>query len=455
MAVADSEAGRRPRLHRRLGYPGQPADDGVRAARRGRTGRLRRPGHPADDAGIRAAFLRWTFLRAVFHRGYVLASGLYFVVAAHLSAAQLVLLGAVMALTLLLSDIPAGVWSDAFSRKWPLVIGHGFLAAGMMLTGAVTTFGWLLVTQVLWGLGWAFSSGADVAWLTDELAQPSRIDRTLTARARWELAGGAVGMITFGVLGWAAGLGTAVVASGAGMALLGAFVAARFGEDNFTPVRQHRWSASLSIFRRGLTLAHRDRAVLVMLIATMLINGAGVITWLFPRQLVNLGFPAEFVLWYTTLCVLSSVAGVVALRIVEARIDGAGAARRSYVLACFAGALGLIVLAYAPDALLGGAGVLLARAISFNVTRAVSVVWVNRRTTSDVRTTLHSFLSQAESTGEIIGGFALAALAQASGISVTLLASAALIAATGALVTRSRPSGEPGSPPGGGPRWRA
>jgi predicted MFS family arabinose efflux permease len=99
--------------------------------------------------------------------------------------------------------------------------------------------------------------------------------------------------------------------------------------------------------------------------------------------------------------------------------------------------------------------VLLARGISFNVTRAVSVVWVNRRTTSDVRTTLHSFLSQAESTGEIIGGFALAALAQASGISVTLLASAALIAATGALVTRSRPSGEPGSPPGGGPRWRA
>jgi MFS family permease len=416
VAVAESKAGgRRPRLLRRLSRPGQAA-----------------------GGGVTAVFLRWTFLRAVFHRGYVLASGLYFVVTAHLSAAQLVLLGAVMALTLLLSDIPAGVWSDAFSRKWPLVIGHGFLAAGMMLTGAVTTFGWLLVTQVLWGLGWAFSSGADVAWLTDELGQPGRIDRALTARARWELTGGATGMIAFGVLGWAAGLGPAIVASGAGMALLGAFVAARFGEDNFTPVRQHRWSASLSIFRRGLRLARRDRGVLVMLIATMLLNGAGVITWLFPRQLVNLGFPGELVLWYTALCVLSFAAGVVALRIVEARIDGAGAARRRYVLACFVGVLGLIVLAYAPDALAGGAGVLLARGISFNVTRAVSVIWVNRRTTSDVRTTMHSFLSQAESAGEIVGGFALAALAQAGGISVTLLTSAALIAATGVLVARSR-----------------
>lgn len=82
-----------------------------------------------------------------------------------------------------------------------------------------------------------------------------------------------------------------------------------------------------------------------------------------------------------------------------------------------------------------GAGVLLARGISFNVTRAITVIWVDRRATSDVRTTLHSFLSQAESTGEIIGGFALAALAQAGGISVTLLTSATLIAATGALVS--------------------
>ena len=55
-----------------------------------------------------------------------------------------------------------------------------------------------------------------------------------------------------------------------------------------------------------------------------------------------------------------------------------------------------------------------------------------------------SFLSQAESTGEIVGGFALAALAQASGISMMLLTSAALIAATGALGGRSRPSGPPG-----------
>ena len=100
--------------------------------------------------------------------------------------------------------------------------------------------------------------------------------------------------------------------------------------------------------------------------------------------------------------------------------------------------LGLIVLAYAPNALVGGLGVMLAVGIAFNVTRAVSVIWVNRRTTSDVRATVHSFLSQAEKIGGIAGGFALAFLARASSISVTLVTSAVLVAGVGVLVARSR-----------------
>ena len=74
----------------------------------------------------------------------------------------------------------------------------------------------------------------------------------------------------------------------------------------------------------------------------------------------------------------------------------------------------------------------------YNVTRAVSVVWVNRRTPGLVRATVHSFLSQAETVGEILGGGTLAALAQASGIAATLLTAAALLGGTGALVARSR-----------------
>jgi predicted MFS family arabinose efflux permease len=383
----------------------------------------------------------------MFHRGYVLVSGLYFVVHDQLSASQLVFLGTAVSVTLVLTDIPAGSWSDALSRKWPLVIGHGFLAAGMVMTGVVTAFPLILATQVLWGLGWAFSGGADVAWLTDELGRPGRVARVLTARARKDLTGGAAGMIIFGVLGWTAGLAVAIVISGAAMAVLGVFVAARFSEDNFSPASQHRLRASLSILRRGYALVRRDHQILLVLAATMIINGAGMVAWLFPRQLVDLGFGGDPVPRYTAIGIASFAVGAVVLRIVETRIDGAGAARRIYALACLIGAVGLIVLVYAPGALIGGVGVLLVSGISFSVTRAVSVIWVNRRMTSEVRATVHSFLSQAESVGEICGGFMLALLARAASTSVVLITAAALIAGAGAMVMRARRAR-------GGARWR-
>jgi MFS family permease len=392
------------------------------------------PKHPVVKRNVVTMFLWWRYLRAVFHRGYVLASSLYFVVIAHLSASQIVLLGAVMAVTLLLSDIPTGVWSDALGRKRFLVIGQVLLAVGMVLTGVVTAFPLMVVTQVFWGLGWAFLGGADVAWITDELNQSQEIARVLTTSARWDLAGGATGMVVFGVLSWATSLGAALVVSGIGMALLALGVAVWFVERNFMPTRENRWNTSLTLFRLGAHLSLQDREIVLVFVATLLVNSAGLVEWLFPKQLVNLGFPSDPILWYTALGILSSALGFLVLRIVQVHIDGVGVARRTYALACLLGMLGLIVLAKAPTALLGSLGILLISGIAFNVTRTVSVIWVNRRTTSDVRATVHSFLSQAESFGEIFGGFALAALVQALGISLVLIASGVVMALTGGMV---------------------
>ena len=93
-----------------------------------------------------------------------------------------------------------------------------------------------------------------------------------------------------------------------------------------------------------------------------------------------------------------------------------------------------------------GLGVLLVSGIGDNVARAVSVVWVNRRTPGPVRATVHSSPSQAETLGEVVGGSTLAALAQAAWIAATLFTSAALLAVTSTLVARSRARQGPGPP---------
>jgi hypothetical protein len=76
--------------------------------------------------------------------------------------------------------------------------------------------------------------------------------------------------------------------------------------------------------------------------------------------------------------------------------------------------------------------------VAWTVIRSVSVIWVNRRATSDVRATVQSFLGQVESVGEIGGGLALGVLAQATSITVALTFSCALVGSAGLLVFRSR-----------------
>jgi MFS family permease len=156
---------------------------------------------PHRDVATR--FVRWTCMRAVFHRGYWLVTSLYLVVDADLSAFQLVFLGTAQGLTALACEVPTGVMADTISRKWSIVISHLVMGVGMLATGLVTGFPALVVTQMLWGLGWTFASGAEVAWVTDELDRPDRIAAVLTASARWQQVGAAGGMVGFGALAWA------------------------------------------------------------------------------------------------------------------------------------------------------------------------------------------------------------------------------------------------------------
>ena len=388
----------------------------------------------AAGGDVVAICMRWSFIRAMFHRGYVLAAFLYFVVHAHLSPSQLTLLATVMSVTVAFSDIPAGAWADAIGRRWSLVIGHLLLAAGMTMTGFVTAYSLIIATQVLWALGWAFSGGADVAWLTDEFEGQGLIDRVLARSLRLRWVGGAIGMLAFGILGWATSLAAAIVLSGVGMALLGIQVAVQFRERKFVGAPK-AWSSPLPILRRGFALAFRDSEILLVLAATFLSEGATVIGWLFPKRLVSLGFSSDPVLSWTVIGILSFLVGAVSLRLVEARLDRPDTARRIYGLACLIGVAGVVLLTYGRNVVVVGFGMLLVWGIAFNLTRAVSVIWVNRRTTSDVRATVLSCLSQAESFGEIVSGSALTILARAADMRSTLLAAGALLALAGVTLT--------------------
>jgi hypothetical protein len=128
--------------------------------------------------------------------------------------------------------------------------------------------------------------------------------------------------------------------------------------------------------------------------------------------------------------------GAAALRVVEPHIEGVRTALRGYVIACAAGAVGLIGLVGAPEEVSGSAAVLLVAGIALPLTRTLGIIWVNRQASGDVRATVRSFLAQAEYVGEIVCGLAIAVVARFAGLSLALVTCAALFAITIFLVQR-------------------
>ena len=197
-----------------------------------------------------APFLWWSAVHQGLFRGYGLAMLIYVVVEADLEPLQLVLLGTALEVAVLLAEIPTGVVADTLSRKRSIVISQVIMGIAFACTGLTTEFVPLLLTQVAWGVGWTFTSGADIAWITDELNDPSRIDRVLAARARWMLSGSVVGLVVSGMLGVWLGLDVAMIVFGLTLCLLGGFVAVAFTEHNFSPVRENRPREAREIFSR-------------------------------------------------------------------------------------------------------------------------------------------------------------------------------------------------------------
>ena len=389
---------------------------------------------PRSPAELEAVFVRWTWARAVLHRGWWLVTSVYLVVDAHLSGSQLVVIGAAQALAGLACEVPAGVFADTVGRRWSLVVSHALMGTAMVVTGLVTDFGALVATQMLWGVSWTFASGADVAWITDELGGASRAAPVLVRAGRAQLTGSAAGMLALGALGTAVPRSTVMELAGVSMLALGVFVAVRFGERRFVAPAQRRLRASWAILARGTALVRGSQPILLLFAATLAVNGAALFGRLQPRRLVDLGVPTDPVLWFTAVGVTALLVGALALRVAGRYFGDGDSALRGYVAACAAGVAGAVGLAVAPEELTGSLAVVLVGGIAVPLTRVLATIWLNERTSGDVRATVHSLLAQAEYIGVIAGGIAVAVLAKAGGVSLALVGCAVLFVAAAMLV---------------------
>lgn len=97
------------------------------------------------------------------------ASSLYHINVVHLNALQLVLVGTALEITHFIFEAPTGIIADRFSRKKSIVIGTFLVGVGLFIEGFFPLFIIIMLAQVIWGFGDTFISGADTAWIVDEL----------------------------------------------------------------------------------------------------------------------------------------------------------------------------------------------------------------------------------------------------------------------------------------------
>lgn len=371
-----------------------------------------------------------------------------------LSPLQLALMGVVLSVTVLVSETPTGVVADMYSRKWSMVLGMIIMGSGYAWAVISRDFWVILPAQALFGLGWTFTSGADIAWLTDELRAAADlgdseedldidhlVEQLLLRRHRRGMFVGATGVIFMMIVGSihlvAAILATSVFAVAVGIAW-----AVLAPEHNFNRTSERAtFRATLQAGLANVRRRPRLKALLAMALLTSL-GAEALDRFGYVRFIDAIGVDDESIVVAGLLFLMMALAGV-ALNLVAStyidRRDRTGdqvGGRNPMVLpailaACAAGG-GAVLAAAGGGLVVIGIGMMLqdsTRETLFELMNA----WTNREVESSARATVHSLTGQAFAVGEIGGGLLLGLVAETVGIPASLSIAGALLFLAGSV----------------------
>ena len=170
---------------------------------------------------------------AVFLSMIFTASSLYQVSVANLTPFQLVLVGTTLELSVLLFEVPTGVVADIYSRRLSVIIGVVLIGAGFILEGSIPLFATILLAQVVWGIGYTFTSGATQAWISDEIGEAAAGQAFLRSNQVGQI--GALVGIGAGMLLGSVSVNLPIITGGAMIILLGVILTLVMPETGFSP----------------------------------------------------------------------------------------------------------------------------------------------------------------------------------------------------------------------------
>lgn len=400
--------------------------------------------HEAELRRVRRSYFAAGIAWQVCLRAYWLLFFVRVAIDLDFSPLELVLLGTAKEVAVLTMEVPTGIVADLYSRKWSVVIAFAITGASVVGAGLLDSFGLLMATSALWGLGLTFRSGAEVAWLTGEVGTTMEAERIVLQRSSIEMIAVVGGVAVATALSVATSNGTALAVFGVGLLLSGVALAGAMPERGFVPVSGSRRAALATIFSDGVQAARRVSPLRILVIATVFAGFASeAVDRLYVRRLDDIGLADWFddeVVVVAVVVVSQSLVAWLALRAARRTIS---ARRRHEVLAVVLAALlaatavGVALLALVDVLVVAAAGLVLAGAMRA-ATEPVKAAWANEHAPPASRATVQSFVGQAHSLGEIVGGVTLGVVATLVGVPAALTISALTYLLSATVIARFR-----------------
>ncbi len=371
----------------------------------------------------------------------------YLVQELHLSPLQLVLMGTAMEAAVFVFEVPTGVVADTYSRRLSLIVGYLGMGVAWIAVGIVSAPSLIIALWAAWGLSYTFTSGAEEAWIADEVGA-DRVGRVFLKGSRIRYIGSVLGLIlqvAVGIYSLRAG----VIVGGAVTVLAGLLCVVFMPETGFRrKPREERGSALSELRSTAANGARYAWATPVILLLVGVDFFMGMSSEAFDRLkeahfLRDVGLPAvgnlDPVVWFGIFWLVGMVLGFIATGWLIKRFDRGG--RRVVTSTLFALTV-FEMVAMLAFAFAGTTGLAIAALLGVFFARDLAgplyTIWLNEQIKdSSVRATVFSISGQANAIGQAGGGPVLGAIGNVWGIRAALAAGAVVIAPALALYGRA------------------
>ena len=348
---------------------------------------------------------------AFFSMMFVVIS-LYEATVAGLTPMQLVLVGTTLEVSAFLFEIPTGVVADVFSRRLSIIIGYLMMGAGFLVEGLFPSFLPILLAQVIWGVGYTFTSGATQAWITDEVGE-EKANPLFMRAARVGLVASLISMGATTFIG-ANNAAMPIIVGAIGVILVGIVLIFIMPETGFNPTPMEdrsTWQHMLHTFNEGVkSVKTRPRLMYILGVGFFFGLYSEGFDRLWVKHLLDtfqipILFGGNQVAFFSLLRFSAGLLTVFVMQFIEKRVDSSSPLSIGKAMMIVTGVIAVGIIGFALSPLLPlTLGLYLTIYILRQVKIPLQTAWVNHKLDPQTRATVHSMTGQVDAIGQILGG---------------------------------------------------